>query len=56
MWHRVGEKAAPQGEIVLALTPGGDVRELRFQDNLWWLPDMSMYVYFTPTHWKRLGS
>lgn len=19
--------------------------------NLWWLPDMSMYVYYNPTHW-----
>lgn len=22
--------------------------------NLWWLPDGSMYVYYTPTHWKPL--
>lgn len=20
--------------------------------SLWWLPDMSMYVYYTPTHWR----
>ena len=19
---------------------------------LWWLPDGSMYVYYTPTHWR----
>lgn len=25
---------------------------LRFHSNLWWLPDMSMYVYYSPTHWK----
>lgn len=22
---------------------------------LWFLPDMSMYVFYTPTHWRILG-
>lgn len=22
--------------------------------NLWFFPDMSMYVYYIPTHWKSL--
>lgn len=22
--------------------------------NLWWLTDKSMYVYYTPTHWRYL--
>lgn len=21
--------------------------------NLWWYPDGSMYVYYTPTHWAK---
>lgn len=21
-------------------------------NRLWWLPDGSMYVYYTPTHWR----
>ncbi len=21
---------------------------------MWWLPDGSMYVYYTPTHWRPL--
>jgi len=21
---------------------------------MFWVPDMSMYVYYTPTHWKAL--
>mgnify|MGYP001580513711 FL=1 len=21
---------------------------------LWWFPDRSMYVYYTPTHWRPL--
>lgn len=23
--------------------------------NLWWYPDGSMYVYYTPTHWKPVN-
>ena len=25
---------------------------LVFKSNLWWFPDMSMYVYYRPTHWR----
>lgn len=24
------------------------------QGNLWFFPDMSMYVYYKPTHWKPI--
>lgn len=24
------------------------------QGNLWFLPDMSMYVYYRPTHWMPI--
>jgi hypothetical protein len=27
---------------------------LRRVGNLWWLPDMRMYVYYRPTHWMPL--
>lgn len=27
-------------------------QKLRRRNNLWFLPDGSMYVYYTPTHWK----
>jgi len=23
--------------------------------NLWFFPDMSMYVYYRPTHWKNIS-
>ena len=29
---------------------------LKFWRNLWWLPNMTMYVYFTPTHWRELNA
>ncbi len=29
-----------------------NVQNLIFYKKLWWLTDMSMYVYYTPTHWR----
>lgn len=29
-------------------------QELKYGNYLWWIPDGSMYVYYTPTHWKPL--
>ncbi|MBX2990785.1 MAG: DUF551 domain-containing protein [Bacteroidetes bacterium] len=23
--------------------------------NLWWFTDMSMYIYYSPTHWRPLS-
>jgi hypothetical protein len=31
-----------------------NITTLRRQGNLWFFPDMSMYVYYTPTHWKEI--
>jgi hypothetical protein len=31
-----------------------NVQRLKFQNNLWWFPDMSMYVYYSPTHWRPI--
>ncbi len=27
---------------------------LKREGNLWFMPDGSIYVYFTPTHWRPL--
>lgn len=32
-----------------------NVQRLMRRGNLWWFPDGSMYVYYTPTHWKEIG-
>lgn len=29
---------------------------LRRIGRLWYVPDGSMYVYYTPTHWRRTAS
>lgn len=44
-----------EGELVLTkIDDERGVRNeeyLRFKGGLWWLPNGSMYVYYTPTHW-----
>lgn len=56
-WMPIGEgyPPPPTDQVVQVLTPGGDVRPLIFAATLWWLPDRSMYVYFTPTHWRPIA-
>lgn len=53
-WTPVGpdDEDAPAGELVTVITPGGDERDLIRQGRLWFLPDKSMYVYFTPVFWR----
>lgn len=29
-------------------------QSLKRHGNLWFFPDMSMYVYYAPTHWKPI--
>lgn len=53
-WQLVA--SAPEDEIVLTKIHDdhGERNEqpLRRRGRLWWYPDGSMYVYYTPTHWK----
>lgn len=57
-WHEI--KLAPVGEVVE--TKIDDERGernhsiLKRQGNLWFTPDGSMYVYYTPTHFRFLNS
>lgn len=56
MWHLISVSLPPEGLIVE--TKIDDERGCRNQQylkrsgNLWFLPDGSMYVYYTPTHWR----
>lgn len=56
MWNRVDVTTPPEGEVVRVLTETGSETELAFYRGLWYLPDMSMYVYYAPMFWKRMGS
>jgi hypothetical protein len=49
---------APDGKVVeTKIDDGRGVRnevKLIRQDRLWFFEDMSMYVYYEPTHWRQV--
>ncbi|SDR17331.1 DUF551 domain-containing protein [Paraburkholderia tuberum] len=51
-------RSAPENvEILTKIDDSAGARNeqtLRRRGNLWFLPDDSMYVYYTPTHWQPL--
>lgn len=55
-WILTAEHLPPENQVVdTKIDDEKGVRnetQLIFCNNLWWLPDKSMYVYYTPTHWR----
>ena len=53
-WIRVKEKLPPENKIVETRIDDGEYvrneQQLMRRKNLWFCPDGSMYVYYTPTH------
>lgn len=56
-WQTI--ETAPEGIIVnTKIDDKNGMRNeqtLRRKGRLWWVPDWSMYVYYTPTHWAPLS-
>ena len=56
MWIIVKHAYPPKGVIVSTKSDDGNgvknEADLIYAHGLWWHPDMKMYVYYTPTHWK----
>lgn len=56
MWKKISEVHPPKNQVVMTKIDDGkgtrNEQALKFDGNLWWLPDGSVYVYYTPTHWK----
>lgn len=52
-WRQTAQELPTQGVEVEAIN-GGLVVRLVFDKALWWLPDRSMYVYYTPRVWRPL--
>lgn len=50
------EQLPPNGEVVMTKVDDAkgvrNEQKLKRSNNLWFFPDGSMYVYYTPTHWK----
>lgn len=57
-WIRAANQLPPEGVIVeTKIDDGRGCRnecKLKRQGRLWFFADDSMYVYYTPTHWRRL--
>lgn len=57
-WIRVIDRSPPEGQIVDTKIEDKDGARnytfLKCENNLWWAPDSSMYVYYTPTHWRMV--
>lgn len=56
VWQTI--ETAPEGEVIrtIIIDDGGprNLANLIRKGRLWFFPDMSMYVYYTPTHWRPL--
>jgi hypothetical protein len=55
-WKLVSEETPPQKKVLKTKIVDAEGKEHNEQElilsgKLWWHPDMSMYVYYTPTHW-----
>lgn len=33
-----------------------NIQQLKRRNSLWFFPDGSMYVYYTPTHWRLINN
>lgn len=57
-WIRTESRLPENGKVVKTkIDDYKGVRnyaELKRINNLWFLPDGSMYVYYTPTHWAEI--
>ena len=55
-WHRVAYHLPPVGlcvETKISDERGErNVQPLICRDYLWWFSDQSMYIYYSPTHWR----
>lgn len=55
-WRRIDTQPPPQNTVVETkiLDHHGErnIADLKLVDRLWWFPDGSMYIYYTPTHWR----
>lgn len=61
-WIKCSDQLPPLGEVVETKIDDGRVRNVQplkrggQNGRLWFFPDDSMYVYYTPTHWRATPS
>jgi hypothetical protein len=57
-WKQCVREMPPEGVAVETKIDDAkgcrNVQPLIRSNRLWWVQDMSVYVYYTPTHWRPL--
>ncbi len=51
-WITTANARPEDGALCEVITEGGQQHNLVFERGLWFLPDRSMYVYYTPKFWR----
>ena len=52
-WTPTDEGMPPEGVVVDAIGPDGDLLRLRWEGRLWRFAGGSPFPFFTPTYWRR---
>lgn len=52
-WTPTASDLPPEGEVVETMDSGGHVQKLVCKGNRWFFTDMSMYIYYVPTYWRK---
>jgi hypothetical protein len=50
-WISTADRLPPEGEVVIVLN-GDTETTLKRRGSMWFFPDGSMYVYYTPKVWR----
>lgn len=56
IWNLTEKKLPPEGAVVDTLSSNGTQQQLKRQGRLWFVPDGTMYVYYTPKFWCEIDS
>lgn len=58
MWTKVSERKPPENVVIdtKIMDEKGErnLQRLRLRGGFWCDPNVEMYVYYTPTHWKHI--
>lgn len=54
MWTYVSDVLPKEHVVVWTTTNSGVTQKLVRVGNLWFMPDMSMYVYYQPLKWRHV--
>lgn len=58
-WIKCTKRLPDENKVVETKIDDGNsvrnIQKLKRIENLWWFADGSMYVYYTPTHWRELA-